>query len=512
MAVKITEDLKKIFDELLEKYPKDTTTNIAKRVFADKDIKSKVKLSYETFRSALNSYRKKEGKNLKPQEAPPLKEDTKKKSLEHRADGKITINWIARTVVTDLGEWGPIIMSFDMHSAVQRSYVYEENGGEGDTAAVVAMKFDFPHAKAVAVYAKLHGFTKSSPPQTDIEFAEGLTVEQAVSQNIQTLKRQTYKATERAKWDWIVKNHEKWLDFHHNVLKPFENHIEAHISKYKAPILDLKGFYREGEKRKFAGVLGLSDWHYMKLCYGPKGERIYDKEVTKERIKHDSEEIVGDMLGYGKPEIIYVPIGNDNIHVDGPEHLTTAGTPQINATDGIWRIGVEEYIHITLDYINSIAQVAPVEVMCFPGNHDEKTSQLLQVFLKIFFEDNKRVKINYSLHSRLYSQYQKNALIFTHGHHLGKQLPKEIHKIILGEAKDHGIDMNVTENYLLFSGHEHIGSTADLNGNVQQFVMPSFSGTDDFWHRGKQYVGRACESAGYIVDPVKGRKAIVYSS
>jgi len=114
-----------------------------------------------------------------------------KSGLEIRGE-HIVINWSNQTIITELGEWGQMVCSFDMHNAIQRSYT---TAGENETASIVAMKFDFPHAKAVLLYAKHHGFTKSSLPQTDLEFELGLTVEEAVAQNIQTMKRETYKKT-----------------------------------------------------------------------------------------------------------------------------------------------------------------------------------------------------------------------------------------------------------------------------------------------------------------------------
>lgn len=510
MAIKLSPERKKILDKYLEKYPKETNRNIIARIIKDKVVEF-TSVSFQSLESEFARYRKRVNKQQVKDEAPEVKEK-KKEGLEVRNNGKVVINWTNKTIITDLGEFGNMVCSFDMHKAVQRMYVHS---GEGETAAIVAMKFDFLHAKAVHVYAKLHGFSKASLPQTDIEFEEGLSVEDAVKQNIQSLKRETYKQTEIAKWQLIQKNSDRWVNFHHSVLKPFENFIEQFIPTNKPIRLNTSNLvHKTAKNKKFAGMLGLSDWHYLKLCYGPNGERVYDREIAKKKITEHTADLLSQMLIQGKPEKIFVPAGgNDNIHIDGPEHTTTAGTPQINATDGIWRIGVEEYIDITIAHIESVAQVCDVEVVCFPGNHDEKTAALMNMFLRRYFEKDKRITVKVSLHPRMYYQYGRNCLIFTHGHHLGnKKLQREIHKIILGEAKENGIDMNNTDNYLLFTGHDHVGSFQDLNGNVQHFIMPSLAGTDDFWHLGQGYMGRAMESAGYLIDWMKGRQSIVYSS
>jgi len=505
--VKITKDREAVFVEQLKKYPDDTDANIVRRIFNSPELKAHfIGLTYSSISTALNGYIKSKNINRKKEEVVPLPKEKEKEGIELRGKS-IVINWSNKSILTYLGEFGNILCSFDMHKAIQRSYV---NMGDDETAAIVAMKFDLPHAKAVHRYAKLHGFTKSSLPQTDIEFETGLTVESAVNENLQSLKRETYRKTEKEKWKYTQKCADNWLNFHHNVLKPFENFIEGKIPKYKPITLKIT----KTKDGKFCAVVGISDWHFMKLCYNHKGEYVYNKAIARQLIMSHARELINEMRRFGVPDKIYVPVGgNDNLHIDNPEHNTTKKTSQVNATDGIWIIGMEEYVDITIDFIELFAQVAQVEAVCFAGNHDENTSALMGMFLSKMFRDDKRVNIVRSLHPRQYCVYGKSCFIFTHGHHLGsKRLQGEIHKIILGEAKNHGIDMNEIENFLLFSGHDHIGSFKDLNGNVQHFIMPSLSGTDDFWHLGQGYMGRAQESSVYIIDPIKGRKGICYSS
>jgi hypothetical protein len=505
--------LNDLIREYLRNNPERSNLDIARDIL--KNHSDKTKASEATLQTSIYRIRNgmlSNGKRSKVSTPPNEQSNKKKEGFEQRGE-KIVVNWSTKTVITDLGEFDTFTCSFDTHSRIQRQYVYAEGN---ETAAVVAMNFNFPHAKAVHLYARLHGFSKASIPQTDLELEEGLSAEDAVQQNLQSMKRQIHKDTEKAKWKETQKAAEQWWRFEQRVLEPFKDFIEElHVDGIlyePTDKLNLKEL--KLPKREFSTVIGLSDWHFLKLCYDQNGKEVYNKEIAKQKINDHTYELMQQVLMYGRPSKIFVPVGgNDNIHVDGPEHETTAGTSQTNATDGIWRIGVKQYLQITIAHIRSLAQIAPVEVACFPGNHDEKTAILMAMFLEELFENDPRVTVKHSLYPRLYFQYEKNCLIFTHGHHLGnRKLQQEIHKIILGEARQHNIDLNNTDNYLLFTGHDHVGSFQDLNGNVQHFIMPSLAGTDDFWHIGQGYMGRAMESAAYLIYPEEGRKAIVYSS
>jgi hypothetical protein len=432
------------------------------------------------------------------------KNSKKKRGLDVISD-HIVYNWTTRTVITDLGEYGNFVCSFDMHGAIMRAYSNEYEG-KGDTQAEIAMRFDFPHAKAVAKYMRYHGMTKSMPGQTDIEFAEGLDPKDAVEENIQALKRKVVKDTERKKWRQVQLWADKWLNFNHTVLKPLENHIAENLPKYKP----IKADIQARTDAEFAAVVGISDWHFMSLVYDKDGNVIYDRKIARRHIKRHAAILAEKMLRYGRPEVIYIPLGNDNLSIDSPTNTTTRGTPQ--QVDGEYPICIDEYIDINMEYIEYFAQIANVEVAVIAGNHDEQTSMLLRVMIERLYKDREDVNVQRSYHPRMYYRYGKNCLMFTHGHHKGnKKMKRDIHQIIMGEAKFHKINMNQVDNYLIFTGHDHVGSYEDLNGNVQYFIMPSLKVTDDFWHLNMGYMGRAMESALFIIDKNLGRDAIVYS-
>ena len=427
-----------------------------------------------------------------------------KSGVETRQDDRVIINWTTRTVITDLGEFGSYSCSFDTHGAIQREYVvaYE---GRGRTSAEVATQFDFAHAKAVLLYAKLHGFTKASVPQTDLEFEEGLTPEEASDETLQSLKRRTLRMTERKKWVKVQADADKWNNFDINVLKPTADWVGKNLPKYKAPLVKL----REA-KEPYAGVVGVSDWHFMKQTYDKDWNSVYDKEKAIQILTETNNSLISQMSTRGRPDVIYLPVGTDNLHVDNPEQMTTKGTEQGSCTDGDWAGSLQEYVDVTIAMVEMFSQIAPVQVIVIPGNHDNHTSELLGVLLATLYEEKERVTVNRSHWPRHYFRYGNTCMGFAHGD--GISLPKlkrSLHQFILVEAKEYGVDISSCTEFLFFTGHVHYDSFEDLGG-VKHFVIPSLSGTDE-WHRSSGYVGSKKESAIYIVDKVFGRRAIYYS-
>jgi len=449
--------------------------------------------------NAVQKRRKRMGLERSEEKVKPIKT-----GVESRMNDKVIINWTTRTVITDLGEFGSYSCNISTHNAIQRAYVHAYEG-KGETASEVAVRFEFPHAQAVLVYAKRHGFTKSSVPQTDLEFEEGMTPEEASRETLQSLKRRTIKMTERKKWQKVQSDADKWNNFDLNVKMPMKDWIEENLPKYTIPV-----FRASKAKEPYAAVVGVSDWHYMKLAFDYLGKETYNREIALKKLREANNSLINHMLLYGAPDKIYIPVGTDNLHVDNPLQTTTKGTSQARETDGDWTIEIENYFETVVKMIELYAQIAPVEVVSIPGNHDKNTSHLLGVTLKLFFDKHKRVNVTRNSHPRLYLRYGTNCLVFDHGD--DKSLRKfqgNMHKMVLTEAKAAGINIAECDEYIFFSGHMHFDMSVDLGG-VRHHIIPSLS-SPDAWHRENLYVGLKEQAALYIIGRTKGERAILYS-
>lgn len=466
--------------------------------------------SAESVRGRYKNLRKKDS-NLEPvvENSQHKEANGQKVGMEVKNDN-LVINWNTRTVITSLGEFGDFMCSIDMHKAIMRAYS-DQYEGKGETQAMIAMKFDFPHSKAVAKYMKVHGMTKSMIGQTDIELEEGLNPEDAVKENIQSLKRKIHKDTERKKWKEVQSAADNWWSLHHGVLKPFENHIEQYLPKHKIKKLKLQSLKKKGQG-KIAALVGISDVHYMKNCFDAFGNNIYNRDIAAEELFKHAERLLQRLIqSGGVPEKFILPIGNDNLHIDNPLQLTTRGTPQANSTDGSYRIELGNYLDMSMALIETFAQVAPVEVVSVPGNHDLHTSYFLSEALKRIYGKDENVNVTVRYHERTYIRCGKVCFILSHGDKISlSRTEREVHKLILSEANAQGINVNEIEEWVYVMGHLHHEFMKDIGGKTEIIIMPSISETDD-WHSDSGFVGSKKNSCLYLYDYELGKQSVIYS-
>lgn len=432
-------------------------------------------------------------------------DETKKKGVEIRQDGAIIINWTNQTIITDLGEWDNFVCSFSTHNAIQRMYS-NEFGGKGATQSEIARRFDFPHAKAFALYAKIHGYTKSDLGQSDIEFEMGLTPEKAVEENLQALKRRAFKLTEQKKWKLTQEDADKWNNFEHSTLYPMMDAISSNLPNFK-----YKPVKVAVQKSKDIAVVGISDLHYMKQCFDDNGNDTYNREITVRVLNEANASLIAKMKRYGTPAKFIIPAGTDNLHVDGITHTTTAGTPQARQTTGDWEVHIKNYVELFMQMVEQYARIAPVELIVMPGNHDYQTSRMLGVLLEMTYKSHPRITVVHKPTAvRIYRQNGSACLIFAHGE--GESLAKQdrsIHSKYLAEARAQGINLQEIKTIVYYHGHVHTYEAKDLSG-ITRVAFPSLA-TEDQWHKMAGYVGNTNGALIDLVSPVNGRSAMFFS-
>lgn len=426
------------------------------------------------------------------------------KSWETRQNGKILVNKITKTIVTDLGEFGQVLTSFSTHGAIQRYYV--DAYGSKHTAAETAMKFTiFPHAKAVHIYARLHGFSKASPPQTDLEFEEGLTVEDAVKENIQSIKAEVSRKTEIEKYKLMVKKVGMWDNFYHKKFLPMKDWLDENLPEYKLPI-----FKPNLQPSEIAWVIGFNDWHYRKFCYDHKGRPTYNREIAIKALQKGINSLISQGILLGKPEKIFVTSGGDNLTTDNHNETTTNGTSQVGQVEGIYSLDMGKYVDTTIRTYDTLRQVAPITIVPTFGNHDRETSLMLHILLQHLYKDKENVEVIENHHTRTFIKYGKNGIGFSHGDDMSlAKWKRNAHKLFLVEAREQGINLNVATNFLLFLQHLHTDMYEDLGG-VRQYVLPAPPPADS-WHNENMFKGNYVGMALHVIDKKEGVKAVIYA-
>lgn len=232
--------------------------------------------------------------------------------------------------------------------------------------------------------------------------------------------------------------------------------------------------------------LSIYDHHFGKLAWKPETGNNYDLAIAERRFNRAADVLLGRSATY-KPAAIGIVAGQDALHVDqGRASLTNKGTPQ--DTDGRWqkafRVAKECYIRS----IEMARKLAPVQVLCVPGNHDtEKMFCLGEVLDSHFHGCDDVTVIN---RPSLWGSYRWGDVLLYVGH-FERLSEKDKLELPNKMARDCGMDFAETHFHEIHAGHIHqekeiLWISTEVVGSTTFRYLPSLSGTD-FWHAGKNY-------------------------
>jgi hypothetical protein len=239
------------------------------------------------------------------------------------------------------------------------------------------------------------------------------------------------------------------------------------------------------------------DHHFGKLSWEPECGENYDVKIAKQRYLDASSYLVRDSKN-SSPEKFLIVLGNDFYHVDKGDNTTTGGTAQ--DADGRWQKAFLAGLECIQETINEALEIAPVDIICVPGNHDTERLFTLGVCLQGIYQNNINVTVHNSPSIKKSFVWGKNLLGFYHGHKLNKgrleRLPNEMASLWPASWSD----TTWREWHLghIHSEHEDVWRfrQSETIGDVIVRRLPSLCGTDR-WHYEEGYRSLAAAEAHY---------------
>jgi hypothetical protein len=242
--------------------------------------------------------------------------------------------------------------------------------------------------------------------------------------------------------------------------------------------------------REYAYELDLPDLHIGKLAWGKESGQDYDIKIATSRYR----EAVRELNSRVNPltiEKYILPIGNDMINIDNKFNTTTAGTPQ--SSDSRFGKMFQTAKQLLIDTIDELSQLAPVEVIVVPGNHDSVAMFTLGEVISAWYHNNSRVSVTNTPAPRKYFQYGKNGLMYAHG---DREKHNELGIIFATEQPKLWAD---TEFRICKVGHLHKSKKMQFV-SVDEFqgfrvqIIPSLS-ENDAWHAEQGYNSKRAAKA-----------------
>ena len=183
---------------------------------------------------------------------------------------------------------------------------------------------------------------------------------------------------------------------------------------------DAKSFSPVYPKIKYpkytSGVLfeiAIYDLHFGRLTWNEESGEDYDISIATKLVKSALLKLLSRTNGKEVSRILF-PLGNDFFNVDSKFNTTTNGTSQ--QEDTRWQKTFKRGRELCVWMIDACSQIAPVDVLIIPGNHDQQRSVYLGDSLECWYRNIPNVSIDNKAMMMKYYHFGDNLIGFTHGY------------------------------------------------------------------------------------------------
>lgn len=218
---------------------------------------------------------------------------------------------------------------------------------------------------------------------------------------------------------------------------------------------------------------------WVEQCHG--GE--YNTGIAEQRGQAATLRFLERAAPYDVGKII-IPGGHDLLHFDDVKIRTAHGTQMLS--DEVYEEVYRRAVKFVRWQIETCAQVAPVEFINCPGNHDATTVFHIAELLAAVYENHPNIAINNSTAPRKYTQWGQTLLGYMHGDHIQKL--EELPMTMADEAPNGWANTRFHE---WRCGHKHnefkwMFKSHDQMRTTGIHFLPSLCATDH-WHHKNRY-------------------------
>ena len=276
-----------------------------------------------------------------------------------------------------------------------------------------------------------------------------------------------------SEWVRYEKKKQDYFELRDIIVKDMQNYIPEY------PIIK-----REKLTDSHLSVIDPADIHIGKLCKAFETGEDYNTDIAVNRVLSGVNGLINKTVGFNTDKILLI-IGNDILHTDTPKRTTTSGTPQ--DTDGMWYDNFLTAKNLYVKVIETLMQIADVEVHYNPSNHDYTNGFFLADCLNTWFRTSKNINFNTDISHRKYYRYHSNLIGTTHG---DGAKDADLPLLMAQESKD----WTDCKHRYIYTHHIHHKKSKDY-GSVCVESLRSPSGTDSWHHKnGFQHAPKAVEA------------------
>jgi hypothetical protein len=246
--------------------------------------------------------------------------------------------------------------------------------------------------------------------------------------------------------------------------------------------------------------VALMDVHFGMLAWGKETGTDYDIDIAEELFLYAVQDLLQKSSGYNPKRILF-PFGNDFMHIDDPTNQTPQNHNLLDVDSRLIKI-YQKAKKSVIKAINYCREIAPVDVIWIPGNHDPMTSYYMCDVIDHVFADDEDVTVDKTPKYRKYYPWGDCLIAYTHG--IEEPL-RDLPSIV---ATEEPILWGASKYREIHIGHKHKKmqmhwvNVDTMPGTVIRMI-PSIAGTDQ-WHYKKGYIKNYHAAESYLWDANHG--------
>lgn len=377
-----------------------------------------------------------------------------------------------------------IVVSGKGHREAQEMYCGEREYSAKDVASYLGLT----EAQLMA-YKSAFGWTRGS-----LIISDERVLSEPLEDNLDILlghkKTVLQKTFEARRYSEVEKDAERWQRFSHGTIQKIRDTLDS----WTPPKNKNTHKYVAENNGPLTLCVGLNDTHISELFHKDKafGGEPFNTKIAASRIESYISQIK-DTIHVRKQKFgkILIFVNGDYLNscMDG---RTRKGTQLSNdlVNEEMFQAGLD----ILINFVDELAQIAPVEVFTQKGNHESVLLTYLAIAAEMYFKDIDTVKFNIS--KAWASLYRVNnvAIILSHGGHdtldrshfpsasTPAKLKGYIQDMLLGRRDE----LVGVKQILIVTGHRHVFSQIDM-GSFEFFCFGALPPSGDYenannWH------------------------------
>jgi len=246
--------------------------------------------------------------------------------------------------------------------------------------------------------------------------------------------------------------------------------------------------------------VALMDVHFGMLAWGKETGTDYDIDIAEELFLYAVQDLLKKSSGYNPKRILF-PFGNDFLHIDDPTNQTPQNHNLLDVDSRLIKI-YQQAKKSVIKAINYCREIAPVDIVWVPGNHDPMTSYYMCDVIDHVFRDDKDVTVDLNPRYRKYYPWGDCLIAYTHG---VEEPLRDLPSIV---ATEEPILWGASKYREIHIGHKHKKmqmhwvNVDSMPGTVIRMI-PSIAGTDQ-WHYKKGYIKNYHAAESYLWDSNHG--------